>query len=100
MTTATHVFTPETATSFDGYSPMNATILDSAAADKGCDCKPYLDWFTYKRWAAQGFQVQKGEKGTKISTFIKIEKDEGKFKSFPKQSSVFCRCQVKPIEEK
>ena len=81
-----------------GYSQVHAAILANAALEKGCQCVPYVDWFTYKRWLAQGFQVQKGEHGIRLVRFITAEKD-GKKRTFPKRYSVFCRCQVKEIEK-
>ena len=59
--------TPEEARHFDRHSVKNAEILTAIRPD----CEPYKDWFTYKRWLAQGMQVAKGQKGTKI--FIQVE---------------------------
>lgn len=92
--------TKSEATSFEqGYSLQNAAILARAAADNGCECEPYVDWFTYKRWLAQGMQVQKGEHGVKLSCFLKSTKTDKDGKetvySRPWTSVVFCRCQVK-----
>jgi len=94
--------TAEDATTFESYSEFNAQTLMDAAEARGCECQPYVDWFTYKRWKAQGMQVQKGEHGVKITTFVerfsKTEKDKnGRPKSYrvPRNTSVFCRCQVK-----
>jgi antirestriction protein ArdC len=87
------------ATTFEnGPSMVNTAILYDVADAKGCTCEPYIDWFTYKRWLAQGMQVQRGEKGTKLTTWISYEKEvDGKVvtKSRPRTTSVFCRCQVK-----
>lgn len=86
----------------DGFSIANATILELAAQERGCDCEPYVDWFTYKRWQAQGFQVQKGEKSSRLPRYITVDKvqTDGTTKpvSIMKRSCVFCRCQVKAIE--
>ena len=98
--------TAEQARTFDGHSAANATILTHAAEQRGCQCKPYQDWYTYKRWRAQGMQVQKGEKGTKLGTFIPTyttDSDTGekvKTGTRPWTSHVFCRCQVKPVEKR
>ena len=83
-----------------GRSTNHEMILLMAAQDRGCNCEPYVDWFTYKRWSAQGMQVQKGEKGICLLTFAeteKVDKDTGKKKVHkrPWRSFVFCRCQVK-----
>ena len=61
MTTETKPrMTAAEATSFATYSPTNAIHVRASLA---CGCQPYLDVFTYRRWQAQGFQVQplKGE---------------------------------------
>ena len=93
--------TAEQAQSFErGQSLTHYAMLLAEAARRGCNCVPYEDWFTYKRWKAQGFQVQRGEKGFALATFIPAERDEdGKItsKSRPWNSYVFCKCQVKPI---
>ena len=81
------------ARSFDGYSDSNAMLIYAALE---CSCKPYHDVFTYNRWEAQGYQVQRDEKGIKIPSFRKYEDDDGNTKTVPtKPSHVFCRCQVK-----
>jgi antirestriction protein ArdC len=98
--------TAEEAKSFDGYSQGNALALIVAARQRGCDCQPYQDWFTFKRWLAQGMQVQKGERGVKLGIFVKTEKVEkdaaGKetvtVGSRPWMTTVFCRHQVKVRE--
>lgn len=90
------------AQTFTHHSASNAEQLEIAAALKGCSCQAYQDWYTYKRWRAQGFQVQRGETGEKIVTYIsKLEKNEAGedlLQLIPRTVSVFCRCQVKPIE--
>jgi hypothetical protein len=70
------------------------------AARRGCECEAYIDWFTYKRWKAQGFQVQKGEKGFPLKTFIPVLDEEGNvIRKRPWTSHLFCKCQVKPKGE-
>lgn len=92
--------TAEEATTFDRFSLLNAATLEEAAALKGCGCRAYEDWFTYNRWLAQGMQVQRGEHGTKIEVIIHSEKEDANgqvvARSFPRVSTVFCRCQVQP----
>lgn len=92
------------AQTFDRFSLVNAGILEEASALKGCNCHAYEDWFTYNRWTALGFQVQRGEHGTKIAVIVHKQKtdDAGKVEdvSFPHTSTVFCRCQVKPADVK
>ena len=86
------------ATTFTQRSEAHITILENEATLRGCQCRPYTDWFTYKRWQAQAMQVQKGQKGIKLCTFIEVEPQDtnDKPKKRPKWYSVFCRCQVKP----
>ena len=91
--------TPAEARSFDTYSPANATMIGSLL---NCGCQPYEDVFTYQRWKAQGYQVQRGEKAIKIPVIKTIppkdtDDPNAKPRSFKGSSSVFCRCQVKPI---
>lgn len=94
--------TNEAKTFTDGYSKSNAAILANIAAGNGCSCKPYVDWFTYKRWTAQGFQVQRGQKSTHLPRYIVVESlhEDGTIKTttIKKTSCVFCRCQVQPSE--
>ena len=95
--------TAQEATQFEhGQSTGSSMILFLAAQERGCTCEPYKDWFTYKRWKAQGYQVQKGEHGTKLTVYRPIFKtnDGGEKEQVgtrPWHTTVFCRCQVKPI---
>ena len=88
------------ARTFARHSEVNARILSAAAAEKGCTCQPYVDWFTYRRWKAQGFQVQKGEHGTRLTCYIQTETKDPETGemvptgSRPWRSALFCRCQV------
>jgi hypothetical protein len=93
--------TAEEARQFDHMSAQNAVLLRDAAALRGCECEPYRDWFTYGRWRAQGYQVQKGEHGVRLGIIIKSERREqvdGEEKVTttrrPWSTHVFCRCQV------
>ena len=92
------------AVSFEHRSVTHEAILAMKAGGRGCQCEAYRDWFTYARWKAQGYQVQKGEKGVQLTTFqtkrVK-DKDTGKEKviSRPWRSYVFCRCQVAKVGE-
>lgn len=91
--------TAKEAKTFDRFSEMNVLILTL-----GCNtCIPYEDWFTYARWKAQGFQVQRGKKGTKIDvvkTYQKENEETGRSetKTYMGTASVFCRHQVKEIK--
>jgi hypothetical protein len=97
---ANQKFTPDSAKSFDRFSMQNALILAEQSQHHGCKCQAYEDYFTYARWAGQGFQVQKGQHGTKLSVYIPVKKvldgEEKVVGSRPWSSTVFCRCQVAP----
>ena len=84
----------------NGYSKVHAALLAAEAEAKDCECVPYQDWYTYDRWQALGYQVQRGEKGFCLTTYPKMEEEDPKTgkkkrKSRPWRSYVFCRCQVK-----
>jgi antirestriction protein ArdC len=100
----THDMTAEQAVSFRSFSVQNASTLLAEAEKRGCACQPYADWFTYKRWLAQGQQVQKGQHGVKLPVVIESVTTDGngkeQVKTFPRMTTVFCRCQVKPAESK
>ena len=91
------------AQTFDYYSLANVALLTKVAAAKGCHCEPYKDWFTYRRWQAQGQQVQKGERSTKAMTFVPVkiaDPETGEIVKIGKRpwaSHLFCRCQVAPV---
>ncbi len=90
--------TADEARSFERVSVENAVILLKAAEERGCSCQPYQDWFTFERWAAQGYHVRRGEHGVCIPTIRTMKKtdDEGNEKIIrrPWRTYVFCRCQV------
>ncbi len=101
MATTTPTFTPETARRFDRYSAANAVAITQAL---GCNYQPYQDVFTYRRWKAQGFQVQRGEKSIRLPLiYARTEKDpetgEERTTRRRGRSAVFCRHQVQPIGE-
>jgi hypothetical protein len=98
MSTTTPTLTPETARQFDRYSVSNAVTLKEALP---CGCEPYIDVFTYRRWRAQGFHVQKGERAIRLLLiYQRAEKDaktgEKTVTRRMGRSAVFCRCQVRP----
>ena len=84
------------ARSFNRYSVANAIL---ARAGRTCACQPYEDIFTYARWRAQGFQVQRGEHSIKLPVIVERdqEDDDGTITTLRRFGSapVFCRCQVK-----
>lgn len=98
----TEKMTAVQAQSFDRKSEAHEIVLAQVAQEHGCTCMAYQDFYTYRRWQAQNMQVQKGEKGTRLTTYIPITKTDattGESKvtgTRPKGYSVFCRCQVKP----
>jgi antirestriction protein ArdC len=87
--------TPEEARTFSRYSVANAGHVESALE---CGCEAYRDVFTYNRWRALGYQVQRGEKAIKIPVIVEREKEDengatSRARSF-RTSAVFCRHQV------
>lgn len=88
------------ATTFGTYSVANAAQVKHALA---CGCEPYQDVFTYNRWKALGFQVQRGEKAIKIPVVkvVAVEnKDTGaeETRKLLGTGAVFCRHQVKAAD--
>jgi hypothetical protein len=97
MSTDTSALTAEDARQFAHFSIHNAVQAQLACPDGTCEA--YQDIFTFRRWKAQGYFVRKGEKGTKISTWIpKTDTDEEGNERVvgqrPKTAVVFCRHQV------
>ena len=100
MSTSTPTFNPQTARQFDRFSVANAVTVKESLS---CGCEPYVDVFTFKRWQAQGFQVQRGEKAIRLPiVYQRREKDpktgEEVTTKRTGRSAVFCRCQVRPCE--
>ena len=60
------------AKTFEQHSEINKGILEAECeeASKEKKCKAYKDWFTFNRWVKQGFVVNKGEHGTKITVLV------------------------------
>ncbi len=86
---------------FDRTSIANAVTVKQAL---DCGCEPYRDVFTYRRWQAQGFQVQRGERSIRLPLIRAVTRDDpetGKPETqrIMGRSAVFCRCQVKPRGE-
>lgn len=59
-----------------------------------CDCQPRVDIKTYRMWKEEGVQVQKGERGCKLSVVVEAAQDDGEVKRYIKGTTVFCRHQV------
>ena len=92
--------TPEEARSFSRYSATNAGHVESALE---CGCEAYRDVYTYNRWSALGFQVQRGEKAIKIPVIVERENEDengtaSRARIF-RTSAVFCRHQVQPTTQ-
>ncbi len=96
--------TTDEAITFDGFSMANATLAAHALRATGAchaNCQPYADIFTYRRWLAQGQQVQKGQHGARLAIIVETqpgETDADGTEHPPRRlchhTSVFCRCQV------
>ncbi len=99
MSSDTRPITPETARQFDRFSVANAVTVKKSLP---CGCEPYVDVFTYRRWKAQGFQVQRGQKAIKLPLIYKRSETDPKTGERTEtrrvgRSAVFCRCQIKPV---
>jgi len=57
---------------FDRHSATNTAILESVRPD----CKAYEDWFTYKRWKAQGKQVARARRDKNLYTSKNTRKNK------------------------
>jgi hypothetical protein len=112
--------TAEEARSFDrGPSMANMVALltqvegrkEEGLHPAECRCEPYVDFFTIRRWNAQGFRVRKGSKSFRLPIVSETERevtdDNGAPVIDPKTGQtktetdrhiatarVFCRCQV------
>ena len=96
---ATHkrTMTASEARSFDRYSIANAAVVEGSLA---CGCKAYQDVYTYNRWKALGYQVERGQKAIKIPVVKSIEVEnketgEPETRQVLGSGAVFCRHQVK-----
>ena len=84
----------------NGESFLNyPAIIDGFAAKGIEDAEPRINVFTYNAWKAKGRQVRKGEHGVKILTWItSTDKDTGKEKQYPKNTTVFHISQTDSIQ--
>ena len=81
------------ATTGKAYTGGNVSELIAAGFESN-------QWATYRQWQAEGLQVQRGQKGTRITKMVKIIcKKEQKEKLVPRYYTVFNAEQVAPIEE-
>jgi hypothetical protein len=96
MSTQSVQMSAEEARTFQHYSALNAARAQQACAEGVC--RAYRDIFTYQRWRAQGFQVQRGQKGTPVTTWIITSgaDDNGDpiLVRQAKRTVLFCRHQV------
>ncbi len=85
--------TPTNYTTEKEYTGGNVfTLLDSKYADQR--------WATYRQWKLAGFQVQKGQKGFKLTKIVTVEdKKTGEPKKVPRSFTVFNIEQVKEIKD-
>jgi len=87
---------PAEATSFDRYSVSNASQVITTLP---CDCKPYQDVFTYRRWQGLGHQVKRGSKAIKLPQVRTVDREDKTTGEITQgkifhMSAVFCRHQV------
>lgn len=60
------------------------------------------EWATFLQWKQAGFNVKKGEKGTRIIKIVEVDAsqtDLGKVTKVPRAYTVFNREQVSPIKQ-
>ncbi len=71
MTTANEQRAESLSRAQAGLSTANYAAILDGFADRGIhDAEPRVNVFTYNAWQALGRQVQKGQKGVKIHTWI------------------------------
>jgi hypothetical protein len=88
-----------------GASTANYPAIFEGFEAKGIDTeaiRPRENIFTYRVWQAKGRQVQKGEKGVKVQTFVPAasKKNPDAKGLRPRPATVFHISQTKPIDEK
>jgi len=92
--------TAEEAQHFERFSVWNAT--QAMAACSAGTCEAYRDIFAFKRWAALGFGVKRGEHGARLTTWVVPKAKEGEYEDeqerrrnlIARTTVVFCRHQV------
>jgi len=84
-------------------SETNYAIVAAATAANGCNCVPYEEVKTFKRWQKAGRQVQKGQTSyIRTTSFPEVKVTDPKtgkerVKSCPRCCVLFCKCQTKEI---
>jgi len=92
-TTEHKMQTPINTTTGKEYTGSNVAELLAAGFTSN-------EWATYKQWQGEGMQVQRGQKGTRITKMVKIIcKKEHKEKLVPRYYTVFNAEQVAPVEQ-
>jgi len=102
--------TAEDAVTFDKLSGASIQQISDAidfrrltGKHQSCDCRPYADVFTFARWQALGYFVNKGEQAIRFVSYVASQKDKDTERSeaeetpqrlYPRTLCVFCRCQV------
>ena len=95
--------TQKHATQFVHQSATNSKKLEDAVqAVMNCNCKAYVDIFTFQRWKAQGKRVPKGAIKVTImlpKTVKTLAETPDTPTFMPKTLNVWCRCQVTTYEK-
>ena len=91
--------TPEQAVTFNQHSTANMVLVETVL---NCDCMAYADVFTYRRWRAQGFQVQRGQKAIRVPLVKDVSQEDDEtgevtHKHIKTSAAVFCRHQVQEV---
>jgi hypothetical protein len=85
---------------FHHFSVHNAVQAQLACPEASCEA--YRDIFTYRRWRAQSYQVQKGQRGTAVITWLTTTRSEENGDPITvrhaKRTVLFCRHQVAEAE--
>ena len=100
MSIETPEMSAEAAREFDHFSVHNAVQAQQACPEGTCEA--YSDIFTYRRWRAQGYQVQRGERGTPVITWLAATSSDENGDSITVRHAtrtvLFCRHQVAKAE--
>ena len=90
----------------NGTSAYNDASVVAAFLDRGIperDILPRINCLSYGAWQAEGRQVQKGERGVKVRTWVPAKDTHGnviKGKSYPRMASGFHVSQTAPKGDK
>lgn len=72
---------------------------DQIKQELKCDCSPFADVLTLRRWNALGFRVCKGSKAVaRVGIYYKQRAEDGDGNAVTRMmrglAALFCRCQV------